>query len=202
MCTHRGGTRANASGGAPIPTAEQLRYQRLQAARAEDDAMADRMGAMLREEEAAADLRRRQQQLRAQRLAAARAEDDAMSDRRSAMKSTQGVRLDFTAEQDHYRIASKYPRQVAAYLNKVKTGAFRTTATGARETRTFTPDTGSPDVKTGLKVTVTRRGSGVQISLRDKSGIELSTASARTMDAGEKQGRSLLASELRRRGIY
>ena len=120
--------------------------------------------------------------------------------------------LDFTANEDHYRLAQSAPRQVAAYLDAVNNGAFsRPQMTGSGDVvRTLRPDSANTGIKTGLRALVMDVYIGPGRSFRralvvDKDGNTLSYQDQRSgsgLAAAETQARKMLAAELRRRGIY
>ena len=119
--------------------------------------------------------------------------------------------LDLTANTDHRRAAQSAPRQVAAYLDAVNNGAFsRPRMTGSGDVvRTLNPDSAGAGIQTGLRAHVIDVYTSPSSSFRraeitDSGGNSLGHADYHSggLATAEAAARRLLATELRRRGIY
>ena len=130
----------------------------------------------------------------------------------AAAPAARSAVLDFTADEDHYNAAQRAPRQVAAYLDAVNNMAFsRPRMTRSNDViRTLTPDSANTGIKTGLRahvidVYVTPSQSFRRAEVTDKDGVSLGYVDLGRgggLGAAETAARRLLATELRRRGIY
>ena len=118
--------------------------------------------------------------------------------------------LDFTAREDHYRLASAAPRQVQQYMDivrRVDYSAPRVRRGGTEITRVLNPDNSSRYVKTALRAVVIGIPNGrggyerVYRQLHDKDGV-VSEQEFRTMAAAMENGRRSILIEMRQRGIY